>query len=163
MQEIGIAGYRAARLFVTASNIGSTGFWRWERPDFTDRFYQRITNLTAPAGMKLDVTMHSGPKFEWKRDALKENHLTRIAVCLGMASRLDDPVYNAVIEAYFAGLAFIAKSDVHINFAPQACERFAACLSAAMQHFGDWDGSDEGLPAAIGAAFCFKSRTMGRS
>jgi AbiV family abortive infection protein len=162
VQEIGVAAYRAARLFVAAMNIGSTGFWWWELPDQTGRFYQRLTDLKAPGSMKLDLTMHPGPRFEWKRDALKENHLTRIAVCLGMASRLDDPVYNAVIEAYFSGLVLIAKSDVHLNFAPQACERFAACLCAAMRHFGDWDGTDEGLPAAIAASFPFEKREDGQ-
>jgi hypothetical protein len=87
MQQVGIAGYRAARLFVAAMNIGSTGFWWWERPDQMGRFYQRITDLKAPPGMKLDLKMHAGPPFEWKRDALKENHLARIGLCLGMASR----------------------------------------------------------------------------
>ena len=106
--------------------------------------------------------MHAGPKFEWKRNALKENHLTRIAVCLGMASRLDKPVYDAVIEAYFTGLTLIAKSDVHLNFAPQACERFAASLCAAMRHFGAWDGTDEGLAAAIAASFPFENPEDGQ-
>jgi hypothetical protein len=32
MQQVGIAGYRAARLFVAAMNIGSTGFWWWTAP-----------------------------------------------------------------------------------------------------------------------------------
>src|SRR5262249_6586537 len=108
-------------------------------------------------GMKLDLKMHAGPPFEWKREALKENQLARIGLCLGMASRLDNPVYNAVIEAYFTGLALFAKSDVHLVFAPQACERFAACLNAAMRHFGDWDGTDEGLAAAVAANFPFEN------
>ena len=156
MQQVGMAGYRAARLFVAAMNIGSTGFWWWERPDQTGKFYQRITDLKAPPSMKLDLKMHAGPPFEWKRDALKENHLARIGLCLGMASRLDNLVYNAVIEAYFTGLALIAKSDVHLVFAPQACERFAASLCAAMCHFGDWDGTEEGLAAAVTASFPFE-------
>jgi AbiV family abortive infection protein len=156
MQDVGIAGYRAARLFVAAMNIGSAGFWWWQRPDQSSRFYHRLTDLKAPAALKLDLDMHAGPKFEWKRDALKEDHLTRIAVCLGMASRLDNPVYYAVIEAYFNGLALVAKSDLHLGFAPQASERFTACLCAAMRHFGDWDGTDEGLPAAVTASFPFE-------
>src|SRR5262249_634470 len=55
MEQVGIASYRAARLFVVAMNIGSTGFWWWERPDQTGKFYQRITDLEAPAGMKLNL------------------------------------------------------------------------------------------------------------
>jgi AbiV family abortive infection protein len=153
MQEVGIAGYRAARLFVAAVNIGSTGFWWWQRPDQSGRFYHRLTDLKAPASMKLDLDMHVGPRFEWKRDSLKEDHLTRVALCLGMSSRLDNRAYYAVIEPYFNGLALVAKSDLHLGFAPQASERFAACLCAAMHHFADWDGTNEGLPAAITASF----------
>lgn len=103
MQDLGLAGCRAARLFVAAMNIGSTGFWWWERPDHTGRFYQRLTDLKAPAGMKLDLNIHDGPKFDWRRDALKEDHLARIAVCLGMAARLDNPVYYAIVDTYFIG------------------------------------------------------------
>jgi hypothetical protein len=66
-----------------------------------------------------------------------------------MAARLDDPVYTAVIDTYFTGLALVAKSDLNLNFAPQACERFAACLLASMRHFGDWDGTDQGLSSGI--------------
>ena len=162
MQQVGLAGYRAARLFVAAMNIGSTGFWWWERPDHTGRFYQRLTDLKAPAGMKLDLNIHDGPKLEWRRDALKEDHLTRIAVCLGMAARLDNPVYYAVIDTYFTGLALIAKSDLNLSFAPQASERFAACLLAAMRHFCDWDGTDEGLPAAVTSSFPFQKPEDGQ-
>jgi AbiV family abortive infection protein len=156
MEQVGIVGYRAARLFVAAMNIGSTGFWWWERPDQTGKFYQRITDLKAPPGVKLGLKMNAGPPFEWKRDALKENHLARVGLCLGMLSRLEHPVYNGIVEAYFTGLALIAKSDVHLVFAPQACERFATCLCAAMRHFGEWDGTEEALAAAVAANFSFE-------
>jgi AbiV family abortive infection protein len=162
MQDLGLAGYRAARLFVAAMNIGSTGFWWWERPDHAGRFYQRLTDLKAPAGMKLDLKIHDGPKFEWRRDALKEDHFARIAVCLGMAARLDNPVYYAVVDTYFTGLALIAKSDLNLNFTPQASDRFAACLLAAMRHFGDWDGTEEELPTAITGIFPFQKPEDGQ-
>jgi AbiV family abortive infection protein len=161
-EQLGIAAYLAARLFVVAMNIGSTGFWWWERLDQTGKFYQRISDLKASAGMKLDLKVHPGPPVEWKRDALREDHFTRIAMCLGMVSRLGHSVYNEIIEAYFIGLALIAKSDVHLAFAPQACERFAACLCAAMRHFGDWDGTEEGLAAAVAASFPFEKPEDGQ-
>ena len=66
------------------------------------------------------------------------------------------------MDTYFTGLALIAKSDLHLSFAPQASERFAACLSEAMRHFGDWDGTDDGLPAAIAASFPFKQPEDGQ-
>lgn len=151
--QLGPTSYSAARQFVASMNIGSIGFWWWHRPDQSGRFYQRLTDLTAPPGMKVDFNMHAGPKFEWKREALDDAHLGRVALCLGMTSRLERPVYNAVIEPYLTGLALIAKSDLHLNFAVQASERFASCLVAAMRHFGDWNDTDKGLPAAIASSF----------
>jgi hypothetical protein len=59
-------------------------------------------------------------------------------------------------------LALIAKSDLNLSFAPQASERFAACLLAAMRHFGDWDGTDEGLPTAVTSIFPFQKPEDGQ-
>jgi AbiV family abortive infection protein len=146
LEKLGLAGFSAARLFIVAMNIGSTGFWWWYSPDHKGRYYQRLTDLDGPVELKLDVNTYAGPKIEWKRDALKEPHLTRVGLCLAMAARLDKPVYGAIIETYFTALALFAKSDLSLDFAPQASERFAACLLEAMRHFGDWDGADEELP-----------------
>ena len=60
---------------------------------------------------------------------------------------------QAFIKSYLTGLALIAKSDLHLNFALQAAERFTTCLLEAMRHFGNWDGTDEGLPTAVSGFF----------
>lgn len=156
LQELGLGGYRAARLFAAAMNIGSTGFWWWQRPEQDGRYYQRISDLKAPDSLRLDLNMYPGAKVEWKRDALKEHHLTRVAVCLGMAAHLDRAAYFAIIENYLTALALFAKSDLHLSLAPQACERFATSMLEAMRHFGDWDGTDEGLAPAVAARFPFQ-------
>jgi AbiV family abortive infection protein len=152
-QELGLSSYRAARMFVAAMNIGSLGFWWWQRPDQSGRFYQRLKDLKAPTGMMMDFNLYPDAKFAWNREALTEVHLNRVALCLGMSARLENPAYGAIVEPYFTGLALVAKSDLHLNLARTACERFAACLQAAMSHFGDWDGTDEGLRAGIGESF----------
>jgi hypothetical protein len=161
LQELGLGGYRAAHLFVAAMNIGSTGFWWWERPEQHRRYYQRISDLKTPESVRLDLNIYPGAKFEWKRDALKEGHLTRVAVCLGMAARLDRAAYFAIIENYITALALFAKSDLHFSLAPQACERFATSMLEAMRHFGDWDGTDEGIAAAVAARLPFQKPDYG--
>jgi hypothetical protein len=146
--------YRVARMFVAAMNIGSLGgFWWWRRAEQIEKFYQRLTDLKAAPGLNIGLNMHAWPKFEWKREAVDDSELQRVGLCFGMIARLDRPVYQAVVEAYLTGLAFIGKSDLHLNFAPQAAERFATCLLDAIRHFGVWDGTDEGLPAAISGFF----------
>jgi hypothetical protein len=153
-QALAPMSYRAARMFVAAINIGSLGgFWWWHRAEQTEKFYQRLTDLKAAPGMKIGLNMHAWPKFEWKREALEDTALQRIGLCFGMIARLERPVYHAVIEAYLTGLALIGKSDLHLNFAPQAAGRFATCLLEAMRHFGNWDGTDEGLPTAVSGFF----------
>jgi hypothetical protein len=153
LEKLGLAGFNAARLFIVAMNVGSTGFWWWYRPDHAGRYYQRLADLDGPGGLRLDVNTYTGPKIEWRRDALKEPHLTRVGLCLAMAARLDRPVYGAIVETYFTALAFFAKSDLSLDLAPQASERFATCLLEAMRHFGDWDGTDELLLQAIARCF----------
>ncbi len=152
--ELGPSSYRAARMFVAAMNIGTMGFWWWQRPDQSGKFYQRLKDLKAPKGMMMDFSLYAGAKVEWRREALTEQHMNRVALSLGMASRLETAAYQAIIEPYMQGLGLIAKNDLHLNLAPTACERFAACLLTVMNYFADWDGTDEGLPAAIGE--CFK-------
>ena len=58
MQEIGVAGYRAARLFVAAMNIGSAGFWWWEIPFAKELYTSRRLTISdsriAPKGVGFD-------------------------------------------------------------------------------------------------------------
>jgi hypothetical protein len=140
-------------MFVAALNIGSLGFWWWHLPDDSGRFYERLTDLKAPAGMKIDLNMRTGPKVEWKREALGDSELGRVALCLGMIATLENQSYRSIIEPYLTGLALVAKSDLHLAFAFQASERFAECLMQAMLHFGDWDGTEEGLAAGVAGTF----------
>jgi hypothetical protein len=151
VQALGPLAYRAARRFVAAMNIGSAGLWWWQRAEQTEKFYQRLTDLKAPPDMTLGV--HLRPTFQWQREALDDAHLGRVALCFATICRLEEPVYKAVIDPYLAGLALSAKSDLHLNLAPQADQHFAACLLEAMRSFGDWDGTDEALPKAISDFF----------
>jgi hypothetical protein len=149
IQHIGPFGYRAARMFLAALNVGSTGFWWWQCADQTDHFYERLIDLQAAKDVGVEVKMQAWPKFEWQRVALREPELHRTAMCFGMIAKLDKTSYEAVIEPYLTGLAMVGKSDLHFNFALNACERFANCLLEAMRHFGAWDGSDSGIRTAI--------------
>jgi AbiV family abortive infection protein len=153
VRALGPLSYGAARMFVAAMNIGCNGFWWWQRAEQTEKFYQRLTDLKAPDGMMLDLRMHQGPRFEWQRRALDDADLQRVALCLGTIARLDEPIHKGVIDPYLAGLALFAKSDLHLNLAPQASQHLAACLLEAMRYFGDWDGTDEALPGAISGFF----------
>jgi AbiV family abortive infection protein len=157
LEHLGRVGYRATRMFVAALNIGSFGFWWWHLPDDSGRFYDRLTDLKASPGMKIDLNMHPGPKLEWKRQALDDDELDRVALCFGMIAALDNPSFQSIIEPYLIGLALLAKSDLHLSLVLQASERFAAALLQAMRHFGDWDGTEDGL---TGGVICYFGSRM---
>lgn len=148
-QALGNTAYRVARTFLAALNIGSVGFWWWQPLRQLDHFHETITDLKAPAGMMSDFRIHSWPKFEWKREALKVPELNRVGLCFGMAMQLPEDIYAKVIETYLTGIALIGKSDLHLNFVIQAAERFVACLMEAMRHFGNWDGDEVTIEPAI--------------
>jgi AbiV family abortive infection protein len=153
IQAVAHLGYTSARMFLAGLNIGSTGFWWWHLSEHQDRFYERLVDLKAPPGADLGLEIHAWPKFEWNRQALKDPDFGRVAMCFGMIARLPRPVYDTIIEPYLTGLALLGKSDLHLNFGPHACERFTVCLLETMRHFGDWDGSDDAIAAAVMTAF----------
>jgi AbiV family abortive infection protein len=145
--------YDLARKFVAALNIGSLGFWWWDLATHTDRFYERLTDLQAADGTEIGMKMHAWPKFEWKREALEETTFNRVAMCFGMIVALGKGPYEAFVWPYLTGLAMIAKSDLHLHFAPQVCERMATCLLEAMRHFGDWSGEEATIGTALTGFF----------
>jgi AbiV family abortive infection protein len=145
--------YDLARKFVAALNIGSLGFWWWDLATHTDRFYERLTDLQAAAGTEIGMKMHAWPKFEWKREALEETAFNRVAMCFGMIIAMGKGPYEAFVWPYLTGLAMIAKSDLHLSFAPQVCERMATCLLEAMRHFGDWNGEGSTIGSALSSFF----------
>jgi AbiV family abortive infection protein len=152
-QALGPTSYDVARMFAAALNIGSLGFWWWNIPDQTGRFYERITDLKAPSGMGFRLSMHSGPIFEWKREALDDTVLGHVALCLGMMAKLEQSSYDSIIRPYLVGLTLLAKTDLHLSFVPQACERFAASLLHALLHFGHWDGNEGTIAAGLSSFF----------
>jgi AbiV family abortive infection protein len=149
VQTVGMVGLDAARMFVSALNIGSMGFWWWELSSHVEKFYEKISDLKSAEGASFEVTMFPGPRFEWVRQALKAAELQRVGLCLGMMAALGRPQYHTMVDPYFQGLALIAKSDLLLAFGPSASERFGTCLLEAMRHFGDWDGTEEAIGSSL--------------
>jgi hypothetical protein len=141
-------------LFVAAVNIGSLGLWWWRATDHHSQFYERIIDLKAdPSAAPVELVIRGDPKFQWQKTALREEELGRIAMCFGMISKLSLSQRTAIIEPYLAGLGLLAKSDMYLNMSASSCERFTKAVLEAMQHFGDWDGTDAALPEAISITF----------
>lgn len=139
----------AARQFVTALNIGSMGYFWWYLPQQTTRFYERIRDLDAPGEFELAVDLVPKLKVDWGSRVLSQIDLNRTGMVLGMMARMEHAEQDRVFGPYAGGLVFISKTDVHFRFAADACACFAQSLFLGLQHFGDWDGAEASLDAAL--------------
>lgn len=148
-QQVPLAGYNMASVFLAALNIGSTGLWFWSIAERIDRYCEHIVDLEAPSGMRLDAKILRSPKVEWTTNPIKEAEVNRIAHCMATILFLG-PEIDKVISPYLAGVSYIAKTDFNFLGGSQACSLFAVALRSAMQHFGVWDGQQESLITSIG-------------
>lgn len=138
VQGLWWAGWSAARRFAVALNIGSMGFFWWYVPEHISGFYESLEDLES----NMDVHVERSPilKLDWKHSPLSDRDLNEAALCFGMLPGPQDKEQNKIFGRYIEGLAFLSKSDIHLQFEVNAYDGFYKCLKGAMQFYGDWDG-----------------------
>jgi hypothetical protein len=82
IQSIWHFGWRQARRFVTALNMGSIGFFWWYIPIQTSRFYEKLTDIE----INTDCAVERTPILEigWPQNVLSESELKNTALCFYM-------------------------------------------------------------------------------
>ncbi|HEX9463337.1 MAG TPA: hypothetical protein VGB82_12130 [Alphaproteobacteria bacterium] len=135
-----------ARHFVTALNIGSMGFFWWELPRQTGRFYDSIHDLESP-GTK--VRIEQKIEVEWGRRTLTPDDLVRAANCMFVMSKMAPDVAQQIFGPYVIGLTFLSKTDIHFQFERDVAAAFVQSLLNAMRHFGAWDGQPDNRDQAV--------------
>jgi len=131
-------GWGVARKFTVALNIGSMGFFWWYVPEHISRFYESIKDLDS----NMDIHVQRSPilRLDWNQRALSDRDLIETALCFGMLTGPQDKEQNIIFGSYTEGLAFLSKSDIHLQFEANAYDGFYKCLKSSMQFYGDWDG-----------------------
>lgn len=132
------AGYRVANLLLVALNIGSLGFFWWRMPESVSRFYEEVVDLDG--GERLIVERTPALRIDWGHGALTDQTLSQVSLCVGALSAFDDESKRRPFDHYLTGLAFLAKTDVTIQFEANAFEQFYLTLREASRLFGAWDG-----------------------
>lgn len=145
-------GWGISRAFVTALNIATFGLFFWYLPNDISRYYDgKIRDLENNS----DVVLERNPslQIDFQRDLLTEEELWRAIWCFVMLTKFRDNQYaNEVFGHYFAGLAFLAKTDIHLQFEPSIYINFHEALKKGMRLFNEWDGQ-EGYESLF-RAFC---------
>lgn len=132
------AGWGASRKFVVALNIASMGYFWWYVPEHVSRFYETLVDVETSD--RLSVERSPILRLDWHRDALTEEDLKRAALCMGMLPGPRPEEKHEPFDHYIAGLAFLSKNDIHMQFERSAFEQFYKALKSGMRVYGDWDG-----------------------
>ena len=137
IQALWFAGLAATHQLLLALNIASAGFFWWHMPDKVSRFYEQLTDLET--NERLQVERAPALRVDWGHHALTRDVLGRVALCLGHLPKHDDANAHQPFNHYLTGLAFMAKTDVTIQFEANAFEQFYRALKGGSALYGTWN------------------------
>jgi len=151
-------GWGIARHFVLALNVGTLGFWWWQLPEQTSRYYEQLHDLEA----QREFAVERSPilTVDWGGNrVLTETDLGRVAACMaalpGPGDQTDRPAYGH----YIAGLTFLSLNDIHWQCEPQAFLAFTEAMAGMMLETGEITERNK-----VGEAFAsFFERTHGQT
>jgi AbiV family abortive infection protein len=142
--------FQQAFVFVTAMNIGTTGFFWWYLPQFVSSFFEKIRDIEHDAD--IDVRRTPELRLSWGHLALKSSDLNNVGIIIPWIARSNQEQIEP-FQRYFRALALMAKNDIFFQFEPNIVTEFVGALKDAMRSNGDWDGKEETYEAAIDALF----------
>ena len=138
--------FQQAFVFITAINIGTTGFFWWYLPEFVSSFFEKIRDLEHDADIEIRRTPEL--RLSWGNLALKAPDLNNVAVVIPWIARSNQAQFEA-FQRYFRALALMAKNDIFFQFEPNIVTEFVGAFKDAMQSNGDWDGRPETLSTIL--------------
>lgn len=123
-----------------AFNIGTNGLFWWYlvAPAHSSRFYEELRDLETNAGVVVERT--PALRINWGKLALTEHELALVARCFGAMRRAGATVHEA-LEHYRIGVVLLVKTDIFLQFEPNAFEEFYTAVKLTLKTTGEWDGS----------------------
>jgi AbiV family abortive infection protein len=148
-----VAGRLASlsKLVVACLNIGSIGYFWFQRPGFEQTMFKEIRDLELNRSMEIQ----RGESFwgDGHAVALTDGHIDYAFHCMMAFAMLPDVEAEPIFKPYLDGLAFIAKSDIFYNFDTLARHAFVASLAGALRRYGGWSGRPEDFEASFHEGF----------
>lgn len=150
------AGLSLSKLYLTALNVGSAGFFWFELTTQAQKYYESLEDVTAEKKHDIVVGRNRGLPKEWadpdgKRRyvALEESHMENAIKFLAAYAPLPEKEASSIFGPYLQGMALLARTDLHLSFEKQAMQDFMQVIRNAMRQFGDWDGEEEAFISAL--------------
>jgi len=146
------AGLSSSKLCIAALNVGSLGFFWYELPRQTSRYYESIRDIDAP---QMDVAVGRAPGLlgDWKQGALSEKNLQHAIEFIAAFGSMPDEEAAPIFGHYLQGLVYLSKSDIHLSGEDLARDAFLQTLRNACRHFGDWDGASDAFIPSLHRVF----------
>lgn len=152
IQEVYGAGFAHAHIVAVALSVGSLGFFWFESPSQTTRYYEKIVDVTAPKS-KLVVEQRPGKKIDWGQSALSELNIHRSLEFISVFTSISDEVGGRLFSPYIHGMVMLSKTDIHLSCEQHAYDAFLTSLRNGMKHFNDWSGEGADFEAALHNTF----------
>lgn len=137
-----------AKLVVACLNIGSIGYFWFQRPGFEHAMFNSLVDLEKP-GSKLEVRSSARFWDDPRVVPLTDQNIDHAIDCMMAFAPLSDKEAAPIFQPYLDGLALIAKSDIFYSFDELARTAFVQSLAAAFRRYGDWDGTDQTFETAF--------------
>jgi len=140
-----------AQMVVACLNIGSIGYFWFERPGFEHQVFKEIRDLELNRSMEIEHR-----ESFWgngRAVALTDEHLDHAIHCMMAFGPLSDAEAEPIFRPYLDGLALIAKSDIFFSFDILARHAFVASLAGALRRYGGWNGKSEDFEASFHEGF----------
>jgi AbiV family abortive infection protein len=131
LQAVWYAGFGYSNALLTALNIASGGLFWWQQPGNLSRFYENLMDVET--NMKAEIRRSPELKIGWPRAVLDSDTLDRVVVAFVAMPQPDDRLKHEPFNHYLTGVAYLAKTDVFLQFEIQAYGAFLASLAAALR------------------------------
>lgn len=110
-------GLERAQELIIALNIASAGFIFWQIPKDLDKFYEKIIDLEA--GQEVIIAPKKKLQLDWQsqRLTLSKDVLDKALLVLGFLwQRRKEKKLHPILNSYYSGLTFLAKTDLHLRW-----------------------------------------------
>ncbi|NRB17624.1 MAG: AbiV family abortive infection protein [Rhodobacteraceae bacterium] len=151
LSELASRSIHLSKLVVACLNIGSTGYFWFERAGFERQMFSDVRDLENKKRLKFDP--QEGFWGDERAGALKDEHINYAIHCMMTFAPLAEADAAPIFRPYYDGLALMAKSDSFYSFESMARKAFIASLGAAFARYEGWDGKDESFSSCYNAAF----------
>jgi len=136
-------GWGVARMFIAALNIATRGFFWWNIPIDTSRYYEEIRDLEKNAKVRIERNPKLSLNWKKLKWVLGSRELNITFLVFNYIIHLWAKKQTEAVDYYVRGISLLAKNDIHLRLELNAFEQFFQAVKIAMKTNGHWDGQSD--------------------